>query len=48
MFPLHTHFLGFGYVVVAPGLVVRNDKIQKRRILLITDQVQETEALRRF
>ena len=43
MFPLHTCFLGFGYVVVAPCLAARND-IQKCRILLITDQMLETEA----
>ena len=41
---LHTRFLVFGCVVVAPGLVSRNDMIQKCRILLITDQVLETEV----
>ncbi|GBN76881.1 hypothetical protein AVEN_128781-1 [Araneus ventricosus] len=44
MFPLHTRFLGFGCVVVTPGLVSRNDAFQKCGILLITHQVLETEA----
>ena len=44
MFPLHTRFLGFGCVVVVSGLVACNDTMLKCRILLITDQVLETEA----
>ena len=44
MFPLHTRFLGFRCVVVAPGLVAPNGTIQKCGILLKTDQVLETEA----
>ena len=39
---LHTRFLEFGCVVVAPGLVVRKETFQKCGILLITDQVLET------
>ena len=48
VFPLHIHFLGLGCVVMAPGLVTRNDTIQKCRILLIMDQVLQTEAQSSF
>ena len=44
MFPLHTHFLGLRCVVVVPDLFARSDTIKKCGILLITDQVLETET----